>query len=536
MSPTVSIDPTPPRASAGRRWTSVLVLGLVALLLTGWITRREREQAEAARKAGQETPGRPSPVEPLRAGRSITENSLAWPNWETIRRTLSFSDHNTRVVFAGVTALGAAGGLVGTFLLLRKRSLLSDTVSHCTLPGIALAFLGAEACGVSGRSLPLLLLGATVTGVLGMLAVAAIRARTRVKDDAALAIVLSVFFGLGIALMVIIQQLPNGNAAGLTHFIYGKAASMTAGDAELILIASLAVGLLCAALFKELKLLCFDADFARTQGWPTLGLDLALMGLVVAVTVIGLQAVGLLLVVALLIIPAAAARFWTHRLGVTVFVSTGVGAVSGMVGVMASALFPRLPAGAVIVLAATFCFAISLVFGAQRGLLVRWLERRRVARRVARVHLLRSFYEYSESQPRDGSADPAALLDREVTVSALAAAGHWSPSDLRAGLRLGRREGLIVWIPGTPTCRLSALGKLEARRVTRNHRLWETYLLHYADVAPQHIHHNADQIEHVVDPDVMNKLEELLGERAGEAWVPGNPELGATPSNLGHAS
>ena len=491
-----------------RTW---LVIGLLVLLLggLGWLLRSRDSHVGHAHGT---------------SGKSITDTGIQWPSREKVWRTISLADHNTRVVFAGVTVLGAASGLVGTFLLLRKRSLLSDTVSHCTLPGIAIAFLIAEATGISGRSLPLLLLGAATAGLLGMGAVAAIRAKSRIKDDAALAIVLSVFFGLGIALMVIIQQLPTGNAAGLSHFIYGKAASMTASDAQLILFASLAVALVCAALFKEFKLLCFDANFARTQGWPTVALDLSLMGLVVAVTVIGLQAVGLLLVVAMLIIPAAAARFWSHRLGVTVLLATLIGAASGLVGVAASALFPKLPAGAVIVLAAVFCFAVSFVFGAERGLFKRWLEQRRVGQRVARQHLLRAIYEWCETRPHPTAYDPASLLDCAVPLAELSRASDWNQTRLRQLLRLGFAERLVIWNNSHNAVHLTAQGKLEARRVTRNHRLWETYLLQYADVAPQHIHHNADQIEHVIEPNIVNELEELLAGREGGALVPADPE------------
>ncbi len=490
-----------------RTW---LVVGLLVLLLggLGWLLRSRDSHIGHAHES---------------RGKSITETGIEWPSREKVWRTISLADYNTRVVFAGVTVLGAASGLVGTFLLLRKRSLLSDTVSHCTLPGIAIAFLIAEATGISGRSLPLLLLGAATTGVLGMGAVALIRAKSRIKDDAALAIVLSVFFGLGIALMVIIQQLPTGNAAGLSHFIYGKAASMTASDAQLILFASLTVALVCAALFKEFKLLCFDAGFARTQGWPIVALDLALMGLVVAVTVIGLQAVGLLLVVALLIIPAAAARFWSHRLDVTMLLATLIGAASGLVGVAASALFPKLPAGAVIVLAAVFCFVVSFVFGAERGLFKRWLEHRRVGQRVARQHLLRAIYEWCETKSQ-ANRDPISLLDCAVPLVQLSRANDWSETRLQRLLRLGFAERLVIWNNSQNAVHLTAQGKLEARRVTRNHRLWETYLLQYADVAPQHIHHNADQIEHVIEPNIVNELEELLAGREGGALVPADPE------------
>lgn len=459
-----------------------------------------------------------------RGGKSITDTGIEWPSREKLWRTFSLADYNTRVVFSGVTALGAAGGLVGTFLLLRKRSLLSDTVSHCTLPGIAMAFLVAEATGISGRSLPLLLTGATVTGVLGMMAVAGIRARTRVKDDAALAIVLSVFFGLGIALLVVIQQLPTGNAAGLSHYIYGKAAAMTADDARLILYSSLALLIICAVLFKEFKLLCFDSDFARTQGWPVFALDLTLMGLVVAVTVIGLQAVGLLLVVALLIIPASAARFWSHRLVVTIVLATVIGALSGLGGVVTSALFPKLPAGAVIVLASVFFFAVSFIFGRKRGVLARWLERRHMSSQVARQHILRAIYEWCEERARAFDKDPLQLLDVPVVVAELAVKNDWNAARLARLLHLGAGQGLLTLDAVNGVCQLTARGKLEARRVTRNHRLWETYLLQYADVAPQHIHHNADQIEHVIEPMIVNELEELLAGREGAALVPADPE------------
>lgn len=461
--------------------------------------------------------------EPARGGKSIADTGIAWPSADDIHRTFTLRDYNTRVVFVGVSVLGAAGGLVGTFLLLRKRSLLSDTVSHCTMPGIALAFIIAEAAGFSGRSLPVLLAGATVTGCLGMLAVATIRARTKIKDDAALALVLSVFFGLGIALMVVVQQLPSGNVAGLSHFIYGKAASMTGSDARFILYSSLAVTVACGLLFKEFKLLCFDHDFARAQGWPVVALDLALMGLVVAVTVIGLQAVGLLLVVALLIIPSAAARFWSHRLSVTMLVAAAIGASSGLVGVALSALFPKLPAGAVIVLATTTCFAFSFVFGAKRGLLRRWLNGRAVTQRVRRQHLLRAFYEWCEAAAPSAPSD-AGLLDRPIEMASLQAANRWSAGYIAALVRVGLAEGLIAPGASAREFRLSPLGKIEARKVTRNHRLWETYLLQYAAVAAQHIHHNADQIEHVVEPAIVNELEELLADRYGGMSVPANLE------------
>jgi manganese/zinc/iron transport system permease protein len=236
-----------------------------------------------------------------------------------------------------------------------------------------------------------------------------------------------------------------------------------------------------------------------------------------------LQAVGLLLVVALLIIPAAAARFWSHHLGVTLVLATSIGAVSALMGVAASALFPKLPAGAVIVLAAVVCFLVSFLFGVQRGLLVRWLQHRRVSKRVSRQHLLRAIYEWCELRGAP-SGDPMHLLDQPVRLGEVAESNHWSRRHLNRLLRLGQSERLLVLNPGGQTCHLTARGKLAARTVTRNHRLWEAYLLHYADVAPQHIHHNADQIEHVIDPQIVNELEELVAGRDGGQLVPSDPE------------
>lgn len=481
-----------------------LALGLFSVALAGLVWPAEQRE----RHFGQRS---------IDSGKSIADTSIKWPSTEKLCRTLSLADYNTRVVLAGVTALGATGGIVGTFLLLRKRSLLSDTVSHCTLPGIAIAFLVSDAAGVGSRSLPLLLLGAATSGTIGMVAVAAIRARSRVKDDAALAVVLSSFFALGIALMVVIQQLPTGNAAGLAQFIYGKAASMTSNDASMILFASLGVSLVCVALFKEFKLLCFDAIFARTQGWPTMMLDLVLMGLVVMVTVVGLQAVGLLLVVAMLIIPVSASRFWTHRLEITLVLASLFGAASGFAGVIVSALFPKLPAGAVIVLVAVLCFALSFLCGSKRGLIRKWLEQLRVSQSVARQDLLRAVYEWCEDRRHRPTHDQNDFLDSPFPVAELRQANQWTDSRTNRLLRLGVARGLLIWNSTHPAARLTSLGKTEARRITRNHRLWEAYLLRYADLAPQQIHLGLDDIERVVDPGVMHELERLFAEPGGAA-------------------
>jgi len=433
---------------------------------------------------------------------------------ETLWRLFSLQDYNTRIVLAGACIFGAAAGLVGTFLLLRKRSLLGDTLGHATLPGVAGAFLVAEALGFAGKSLPVLLFGAILSGVTGMAAVMLIRRFSHIKDDAALAIVLSVFFGIGVTLVTAVQQLPGGNAAGLDHFIYGKTASMTSGDAWFIFWTSLGVAVVCVAFFKEFALLCFDEAFASAAGWPVRLLDLALMALIVLITVVGLQAVGLLLVVALLVIPPAAARFWSDRLGVMTIFSALIGLLSAAVGVGASAVFPRLPAGAIIVLCAAGFFAVSFVFGSRRGVLVKSQDERRSASRLRREHLLRAIFECAEEDAPDQPVDMSRLLAKRP----------WKSKALRAEIERAADDGLVARAPDGGNVRLTSRGLAEARRLVRNHRLWELYLLNHAEVAPGRVDRDADLVEHVLDPKIVDELEALLDGERRQSFVPGNPE------------
>jgi manganese/zinc/iron transport system permease protein len=431
---------------------------------------------------------------------------------ESFWRVLLLQDHNTRVVLAGACLFGAAAGLAGTFLLLRKRSLLGDTLGHATLPGITFAFLLAGTFGISPRSFLWLAMGATISGVAGMGAVLLIRKMSHLKDDAALAIVLSVFFGAGIAMLSAIQQLPGGQAAGLERLIYGNPASMTSGDAWFVLLASLLVAGVCGCLFKEFTLLCFDEPYAHTAGWPVRSLDALLMGLVVLVTIVGLQTVGILLVVALLVIPPSAARFWSDDLRAMALVAACAGAFSSLVGVIASALLPGLPTGALIVLASAFFFGLSLLLGKKRGLIIRHLLEREASRRLRREHVLRAIFECAEE------GQPVVALEQ------LLAKRPWKKSELTAEIAQLTNDGLLTTDPSGASFQLNGRGDSEARRLVRNHRLWEIYLLNHADVAPARVDRDADLIEHVLDQRLVDELEDLLDEKARERLVPGNPE------------
>lgn len=439
------------------------------------------------------------------------------PEPADILEVLLLRNHNTRLVVLGTVLLGIAAGLVGSFLLLRKRSLMADALSHATLPGIAVAFGIAVSLGGSGKSLPLLLLGATVSGVAGIATMLLIRHTTRLRDDVAMGFVLSVFFGVGVASLRMVQDLPGASAAGLESFIYGKTAAMVESDFLLIAIVAALASLVSLLFLKEFLLLCFDDAYAAAQGWPTLVLDVLLLALVTAVTVIGLQAVGLILVIAFLIIPPTAARFWTQRLLPMLLIAALVGAASGWLGASISALTPRLPAGAVIVLVAATIFLVSLFFAPSRGVMPRLLAQAALRRKEDRQHLLRAAYEILEAQ-----AGGAPVSNRSFPVEAILRKRSWTRQQLQRILRVARREDHLESTP-PDRIRLSEAGFGEAARVTRNHRLWETYLIQHADVAPSHVDRDADLVEHILGAELVRELEANLPEALQNLAVPPSP-------------
>lgn len=416
---------------------------------------------------------------------------------------------NAALVVSGTTLLGIAAGIIGTFAVLRRRALMGDALSHATLPGIAMAFLAATWLGVEGRSLPVLLLGAAVTGVLGVVAVQLISRHSRLGEDAAIGAVLSVFFGVGVVLLSHIQTLETGNQGGLDRFILGQTAAMNRSDATLMFGAALLAAVNSALFFKEFRLACFDPGFGRVQGWPVGGIDLLMMSLVVAVTVVGLQAVGLILVVAMIILPAASARFWTERLGVMTVLGGVFGGLSGYIGSGVSALAPRMPAGAVIVLVAGVFFVASLLFAPPRGFLSRVLRQARLRLRVARDHFLRALYEEVEE----------AGVTQAAPVEALRARRRWGELRFRVLSGWLASQGLIQRENGAVA--LTSRGAKDAQRVTRNHRLWEEYLVAHADVAPSHVDYSADRVEHILSGPLIAELEASL-RRKGR--LPGDRE------------
>ena len=287
-----------------------------------------------------------------------------------------FGDYTLRVVAAGSAVLGITSGVLGSFAVLRKQSLLGDAISHAALPGVALAYL------LTGSKSPIVLvLGAALSGWIGTLAVRSIVKRSRIKQDTALGLVMSVFFGVGLVLLTYIQRLPDASKAGLNTFLFGQAAAMLGRDvATMFVLGSLAV-LAVVVFWKEFKLLSFDPAFAESMGFPVQLLEVLLTTLLVVAIAIGLQAVGVVLMSALVVAPAAAARQWTDRLGVMVVLAAAFGAASGVTGAVVSSSVEHLPTGPTIVLVASVIVALSFAFAPGRGLVARTILQRRSNRR-----------------------------------------------------------------------------------------------------------------------------------------------------------
>jgi manganese/zinc/iron transport system permease protein len=296
-------------------------------------------------------------------------------------------DYTLRTVALGAGVLGLVSGVLGAFAVLRKQSLLGDAISHAALPGIVVAFM------LTGSTEAIVLvIGAFVAGWLATLFMKPITGRTRVKPDAALGIALAVFFGFGLLLLTFVQRWPDASKAGLDKLLFGQAATLVGSDVITMVALGGAALVILSLFWKEFKLLSFDLDYAAASGYRVTLLDVLLTSLTVVAIVVGLQTVGVVLMSAMLVAPAAAARQWTDRLGVMVALAGAFGAFSGMLGALASSLVPRLPTGPTIVVIMSMVVAASLLFAPQRGIIagarLRARQRWQFAQEALAVHLL----------------------------------------------------------------------------------------------------------------------------------------------------
>ena len=383
--------------------------------------------------------------------------------------------YNSALVAIGAGLLGFAAGASGTFMFLRGRALVSDALAHATLPGVGLAFMIMVALGGDGRNLVGLLAGSAITAGLGVLVVDWIVSRSRLSEDAAIGAVLSVFFGVGVVFLTIIQTMSAGRQAGLESFLLGATAGMLFQDAVVIAVGGAAAVAFTWLMRRPMTMVAFDADYAAAAGYNVRLIDIAIMGLVLAVTVIGLKLVGLILIVALLIIPPVTARFWTERAPNMIWISGAVGGVSAYVGAAISASAPNLPTGPIIVLVCAALMLISLLFAPGRGVLAALL---RFVRFQRRVHLRQGLLALARQEP---------IHDR-MTLAELRKAG------------LIRKDGM-------PT----EAGRARAAKALLDEQRWAIVRRQYADTASAGRYDGITPNESVLTPDEIAEIDSRLG-------------------------
>jgi manganese/zinc/iron transport system permease protein len=413
---------------------------------------------------------------------------------ETLIEFFSFKYPNIKYVVFGTILLSISSAVVGCFTFIKKKSLVGDVISHAVLPGICISFM------VSGSKDPfLLIIGAFISGWVSILVMDAIIQNTKIKEDAATGLSLSVFFGVGILLMTYIQHSGNAAQSGLDTFLFGKAAALVGKDLMAFSIIAIIVLLTVLFFYKEFKLISFDPQFARVIGLPIKRLEMVLTSITVLAVVTGIQAVGVVLMAAMLITPAAAARFWTNRLSRMILLASIFGAISGISGAFISYSAPSMPTGPWMVMILSIIALVSFFFAPGKGIVVRQWRRFSIRRQLLEENLLKAFYRIGENSGDHFS---------QVAIDDIQLVRNFSAAQLAKGLRKLRVNGYVersneAWF-------LTNEGFEKGKRITRLHRLWELYLTKYLRIAPDHVHEDADTIEHVITPELETRLEKLL--------------------------
>jgi manganese/zinc/iron transport system permease protein len=408
---------------------------------------------------------------------------------------ITFRDPNIRYVVLGSVLLTASSAVMGTFALLNKKSLVGDAIAHALLPGICLGFL------MTGTKDPVwIVAGAFTTGWISVYLIDFIVQHSRIKEDAAIALVLSVFFGFGVLLLTFIQKSGNAAQTGLDQFLFGRAASITRMDLIVFGITACLILLSVTVFFRAFTLLTFDRDYASALGFPVRSLRFLMTSLIVLSVVIGIQSVGVVLMAAVLITPATTALYWTRSVKNMLALAAGTGAFSGLAGSYISYLESGMPTGPWIVIVVSVIAFLSMIVAPEKGMLTRYLRNRQLRITMQNENVLKAFYRLGEEdhdfyKPRNLQD---LLKKREIPQIRL-----------QKILKRLHNQGYVE--KSARNFRLTEAGYLRALRTVKLHRLWELYLTTYMNIAPDHVHDDAETMEHLLTPELEKELEQQLG-------------------------
>lgn len=397
----------------------------------------------------------------------------------------------------GSLLLGVTCGVLGCFIVLRRQSLLGDAIGHAVLPGVCVGFFFAGT-----RATPALLVGAMVSGLLAAALISLLQRTTVLKTAECMGVVFTGFYGVGIVLLKMLQTSGRSGQAGLDKFLFGQIVGISLTDVAYMTVVSGLSLALVVGLWRTLAVSTFDEGFARSVGLPVRVIHYLLVGLLTVAIVISIQAVGVVLVSAMLVTPAATAYLLTDRLHRMAILAGAFGAAAGLAGAALSLLGPDLPTGAFMVLAASGLFAAAFALSPRHGVVPRAIRVWRRQRRTRAENLLRTLYVLGERRGDWGR-------ERRFGVTDVAAVRHESPAQVRRFAALAAANGWVDAASPDPIV-LTDAGVAEASRVVRNHRLWELFLTQEANLAADHVHADAERIEHVLPPDVLRRLEQML--------------------------
>ena len=314
--------------------------------------------------------------------------------------------YTTQMVLLGTALLGLASGIAGTFAVLRKESLIGDGLSHAALPGVVIAFL---LTGI--KDIEILIAGAALSSIAAAWLITITVENSKIKFDGALATILSAFFGLGMVLLTYVQSLNNAGQAGLSKFIFGQAATILARDVYITSAAALIIIVLTALFWKELKLISFDVEYAKTLQIPVTFTLILYRSLLIMTIIIGIQSVGAILISSLLIAPAVGARQWTNKLGTMCILAGFFGMVSAIGGTIWSTSVQKLPTGPAIIVILSVIVLLSLIFAPNRGILWQYRKNKQSKRallsetaRISPADLQQKIYRAEGGQPHIGGA------------------------------------------------------------------------------------------------------------------------------------
>lgn len=286
-------------------------------------------------------------------------------------RFASLKDPSVQIALIGVALLGICCGLLGSFLVVRQRALFGDTLSHAVLPGVVIGFLW------NMEKDPLtLFIGATISGFIGLYVIMVLKKTTVLKEDSLMGLTLTGFYALGICLLTMVQNMNSGNQSGLDKYLFGQASSLSWDDIKLIATVTIVSLGVIWVFYKELLMSSFDAEFARSTGLSKYFLNDLLMLLVASSIVISIKAVGIVLVSAMLIIPASTAVLLTDSLHKVIFLAMGIGLISAILGAFLSFVAHNLPTGPFMVISGAVIFTLAFLFAPQKGFIPRWLAHR----------------------------------------------------------------------------------------------------------------------------------------------------------------